>query len=188
MVVGGGISGIQAALDLGTAGFRVYLVDSAPTIGGHMAQLDKTFPTNDCSMCIESPKFVECNRHPNIKLMTYAEVDSVQGEAGNFTVTLFKKPRYIVESRCTGCTVCVEYCPAVYPDRFNQELSTNKAIHIYFAQAIPLKPYIDKSCLYLESRSCRICQSVCKTNAIDFSQTGEKVDVNVGGRHTGAGL
>jgi heterodisulfide reductase subunit A-like polyferredoxin len=130
MVVGGGISEIQAALDHGAAGFRVYLVDSAPTIGGHMAQFDKTFPTNDCSMCIESPKFVECNRHPNIKLMTYAEVDSVQGEAENFTVTLYKKPKYIMESRCTGCTVCVEYCPAVYPDQFNQELSTNKAIHV----------------------------------------------------------
>ncbi|WP_319522302.1 CoB--CoM heterodisulfide reductase iron-sulfur subunit A family protein [uncultured Desulfosarcina sp.] len=180
MVVGGGISGIQAALDLGTAGFRVILVDTAPTIGGHMAQLDKTFPTNDCSMCIESPKFVECNRHPNIEIMTYAEVVKVDGEAGDFTVTLMKKPRYIVESRCTGCTVCAEYCPATYPDPFNQEISANKAIHIYFAQAIPLKPYIDQSCLYLKNRSCRICESVCKTDAIDFSQTATTVTVNVG--------
>ena len=180
MVVGGGISGIQAALDLGTAGFKVYLVDKAPTIGGHMAQLDKTFPSNDCSMCIESPKFVECNRHPNIEIMTYTEVEGVQGQAGRFQVSLHRKPRYIVESKCTGCTVCMEYCPVVYPDQFNQEISDNKAIHIYFAQAIPLKPYIDQSCLYLKEKKCQICTSVCKTNAIDFTQTGEKVEVEVG--------
>jgi heterodisulfide reductase subunit A len=180
MVVGGGISGIQAALDLGTAGFKVYLVDRAPTIGGHMAQLDKTFPTNDCSMCIESPKFVECNRHPNIEIMTYTEVDRIEGEAGDFKVTLVKKPRYVNESQCTGCTVCVEYCPMIYPDPFNQGLSSNKAIHIYFAQAIPLKPYIDESCLYLKDGKCGICQAVCKTNAIDFTQTPKKVAVKVG--------
>ena len=180
MVVGGGISGIQAALDLGTAGFKVYLVDTAPTIGGHMAQLDKTFPSNDCSMCIESPKFVECSRHPNIELVTYAEVESVKGKAGDFEVTLFKKPRYIVESRCTGCTVCVEYCPVEYPDQFNQGISGSKAIHIYFAQAIPLKPFIDQSCLYLKERKCQICKSVCKTDAIDFDQTGETEKIKVG--------
>jgi heterodisulfide reductase subunit A len=180
MIAGGGISGIQAALDLGTAGFKVFLVDTAPTIGGHMAQLDKTFPTNDCSMCIESPKFVECNRHPNVEIMTHTDVVRVDGESEDFTVTLSKKPRYIVESRCTGCTVCVEYCPATYPDPFNQEISANKAIHIYFAQAIPLKPYIDKSCLYLKDRTCRICESVCRTNAIDFSQTATEVKINVG--------
>ena len=180
MIVGGGISGIQAALDLGTAGFKVYLVDKSPTIGGHMAQLDKTFPTNDCSMCIESPKFVECNRHPNIEIMSYTEVQNVEGVAGDFTVTVVKKPRYVNESKCTGCTVCVEYCPVVYPDQFNQGISDNKAVHIYFAQAIPLKPYIDDSCLYLKEGKCKICQAVCKTNAIDFTQTGEKVEVKVG--------
>jgi heterodisulfide reductase subunit A len=180
MVVGGGISGIQASLDLATAGFRVYLVEKSPTIGGHMAQLDKTFPTNDCSMCIESPKFVECNRHPNIEIMTYTEVDSIEGEAGDFTVTLVKKPRYVIESKCTGCTTCVEYCPVKYPDLFNQEISSNKAIHIYFSQAIPLVTYIDDSCLYLKEKKCTICQGVCKTNAIDFSQKPEKVEVKVG--------
>jgi heterodisulfide reductase subunit A len=180
MIVGGGISGIQAALDLGTAGFKVYLVDKAPTIGGHMAQLDKTFPSNDCSMCIESPKFVECSRHPNIEIMTYTEVQGVQGEAGNFTVTLLEKPRYIDQDKCTGCTVCVEYCPMEYPDQFNQRISNNKAIHIYFAQAIPLKPYIDESCLFLDGRKCAICQSVCKTDAIDFNQRGKKTEVKVG--------
>jgi heterodisulfide reductase subunit A len=180
MVVGGGISGIQAALDLATAGFKVYLVEKSPTIGGKMAQLDKTFPTNDCSMCIESPKFVECNRHPNIEIMTYTEVDSVEGEAGDFKVTLIKKPRYVIESKCTGCTTCVEYCPVKYPDQFNQDISLNKAVHIYFAQAIPLVTYIDESCLYLKDKKCTICAGVCKNYAIDFNQTAEKVEVKVG--------
>ncbi|MCL5057507.1 MAG: CoB--CoM heterodisulfide reductase iron-sulfur subunit A family protein [Actinobacteria bacterium] len=180
MVVGGGISGIQAALDLATAGFKVYLVEKAPSIGGHMAQLDKTFPTNDCSMCIESPKFTECNRHPNIEIMTYTEVDSIEGETGDFKVTLIKKPRYIDESKCTGCTVCVEYCPVKYPDKFNQEISDNKAIHIYFSQATPLVTYIDESCRYLKDKTCTICQGVCKTDAIDFNQKAEKVEVKVG--------
>ena len=180
MVVGGGISGIQAALDLATAGFKVYLVDKAPTIGGHMAQLDKTFPTNDCSMCIESPKFTECNRHPNIEIMTYTEVDHVEGAAGDYKVTLTKKPRYVDESKCTGCTTCVEYCPVSYPDRYNQEISDNKAIHIYFSQATPLVTYIDESCRYLKNKTCTVCEGVCKNNAIDFTQTAEKVEVQVG--------
>jgi heterodisulfide reductase subunit A2 len=180
MIVGGGISGIQAALDLGTAGFKVYFVEKSPTVGGKMAHLDKTFPTNDCSMCIESPKFVECNRHPNIEIMSYTEVAAVEGGPGNFKVTLLKKPRYVDETKCTGCTVCVEYCPVKFPDKFNQDISKNKAIHIYFAQAIPLKPYIDESCLYLKDKKCRICESVCKNNAIDFTQTPEKMEIKVG--------
>ncbi|MCL6611330.1 MAG: CoB--CoM heterodisulfide reductase iron-sulfur subunit A family protein [Peptococcaceae bacterium] len=180
MVVGGGISGIQAALDLANAGFKVYLVEKAPAIGGHMAQLDKTFPTNDCSMCIESPKLVECSRHPNIEIMTYTEVDRVEGEAGDFTVTLVKKPRYVDESKCTGCTLCVEYCPVECPDQYNQEISKNKAIHIYFSQAIPLVTYIDESCRYLKGRTCTVCQGICKNGAIDFNQTTEKVEIKVG--------
>jgi len=180
MIVGGGISGIQAALDLGTAGFKVYFIEKSPTVGGKMAHLDKTFPTNDCSMCIESPKFVECKRHPNIEMITYAEVESVKGEAGNFTVTVVKKPRYVDESKCTGCTVCVEYCPAKYPDQFNQGISDNKAIHIYFAQAIPLVTYIDESCLYLKEGKCRMCEAICKTKAIDFNQTPEYIQIKVG--------
>jgi len=180
MVVGGGISGIQASLDLATAGFRVYLVEKSPTIGGKMAQLDKTFPTNDCSMCIESPKFIECDRHPNIEILTYTEVDSVEGEAGDFTITLTKKPRYVIEDKCTGCTVCVEYCPVQVPDPFNQDLSSNKAIHIYFSQAVPLVTYIDENCLYLKDKKCTICQGVCQNDAIDLHQEPEKVVVKVG--------
>jgi len=180
MVVGGGISGIQAALDLATAGFKVYLVEKSPTIGGKMAQLDKTFPTNDCSMCIESPKFIECDRHPNIEILTYTEVNSVEGVARDFTVTLIKKPRYIIEDKCTGCTVCVEYCPVMVPDPFNQNLSSNKAIHIYFSQAVPLVTYIDENCLFLEDKKCTICQGVCQNEAIDLHQKAEKVEINVG--------
>jgi len=180
MVIGGGISGIQCALDLATAGYRVYLVEKAPTIGGKMAQLDKTFPTNDCSMCIESPKFIECDRHPNIEILTYTELEHVEGEAGDFTVTLTKKPRYVIEERCTGCTTCVEYCPVQVPDPFNQELSDNKAIHIYFSQAVPLVPYIDERCLFLQDGKCSICTGVCKNDAIDLHQKPEKLRVNVG--------
>ena len=180
MVVGGGISGIQAALDLAGAGFKVYLVEKTPTIGGKMAQLDKTFPTNDCSMCIESPKFIECDRQPNIEILTYTEVASVEGQAGDFTVTLTKKPRYVAEDKCTGCTTCVEYCPVKIPDPFNQNLSLNKAVHIYFSQAVPLVSYIDESCLYLKDKTCAICQSVCENDAIDFNQTATRMEVKVG--------
>jgi heterodisulfide reductase subunit A len=180
MVVGGGISGIQAALDLATSGYKVFLVERSPTIGGKMAKLDKTFPTNDCSMCIESPKFIECDRHPNIEILTYTEVDSVEGEAGNFKVTLTKKPRYIREDKCRGCTTCVEYCPVHVPDPFNQDLSGNKAVHIYFSQAIPLVPYIDDECLYLRDKKCSICVGVCKNEAIDLNQKPEKLEIKVG--------
>ena len=180
MVVGGGISGIQAALDLATSGYKVFLVERDPTIGGKMAQLDKTFPTNDCSMCIESPKFIECDRHPNIEILTYTEVDSVEGEAGDFEVALTRKARYVNEDLCTGCTVCAEYCPIPIPDPFNQELSDNKAIHIYFSQAVPLVPYIDGRCRFLEDQKCTICESVCKNKAIDLHQKPQKRVVRVG--------
>jgi heterodisulfide reductase subunit A len=180
MVVGGGISGIQAALDLATSGYKVYLVERDPTIGGKMAQLDKTFPTNDCSMCIESPKFIECDRHPNIEILTYTEVEKVEGEAGDFEVTLVRKPRRVNEDVCTGCTTCSEYCPIHVPDAFNQELSDNKAIHIYFSQAVPLVPYIDDRCRFLEDEKCTICESVCKNKAIDLRQKARKQVVKVG--------
>ena len=150
MVVGGGISGIQAALDLATSGYKVYLVEKDPTIGGKMAQLDKTFPTNDCSMCIESPKFIECDRHPNIEILTYTEVDTVEGEAGDFEVTLTSEAPVRQRGPLHGLHVCAEYCPINIPDPFNQELSDNKAVHIYFSQAVPLVPYIDDECRYLE--------------------------------------
>ncbi len=181
LVVGAGISGIQAALDLANSGFKVYLVDKSPAIGGKMAQLDKTFPTNDCSMCIESPKFIECNRHPNIQIMTYTEVDRVRGEEGDFRVTLVKKPRYIRNEKCRGCTTCTEYCPVKIPNEYNQNLSTSKASHIYFSQAVPLVPYIDaEHCLFLKDQKCTICMGVCKNNAIDLYQREEIIEIEVG--------
>jgi len=131
-------------------------------------------------MCIESPKFIECDRHPNIEILTYTEVNSVEGETGDFKVTLIKKPRYIIEEKCTGCTVCVEYCPVLVPDPYNQNLSSNKAIHIYFSQAVPLVTYIDENCLYLKDKKCTICQGVCQNDAIDLHQEAEKVDLKVG--------
>jgi heterodisulfide reductase subunit A len=181
MVVGGGISGIQAALDLADTGFKVYLVDKSPAIGGKMSQLDKTFPTNDCSMCIESPKFIECDRHPNIEILSYTEVDRVEGEAGDFKVTLIKKPRYVKEDKCTGCSTCVEYCPVKVPDPYNQDLSTNKAIHIYFSQAVPLITYVDpETCHYFDEEKCNICVGACQKDAIDLNQKAERLEVEVG--------
>jgi heterodisulfide reductase subunit A len=181
LIVGAGISGIQAALDLANTGFKVYLIDKSPAIGGKMAQLDKTFPTNDCSMCIESPKFIECNRHPNIKILTYTEVDSVRGEEGDFQITLIKKPRYIRNEKCRGCTTCTEYCPVKIPNEYNQNLSTSKASHIYFSQAVPLVPYIDaEHCLFLKDQKCTICMGVCKNDAIDLYQKEERMEIEVG--------
>jgi heterodisulfide reductase subunit A2 len=181
LVVGGGISGIQAALDLAGTGFKVYLVDKSPAIGGKMSQLDKTFPTNDCSMCIESPKFIECSRHPNIEILTNTEIMRVEGKAGDFRVTLNKKPRYVDEDRCTGCTTCVEYCPVQVPDKYNQNMSLTKAVHIHFSQAVPLFTYIDPdTCLFLQDEKCNICVGVCQHHAIDLHQKSEKLEIEVG--------
>mgnify|MGYP002347766302 FL=1 len=113
-------------------------------------------------------------------MLTYTEVKDVEGEAGDFKVTLVRKPRYIREDKCTGCTICVEYCPVQYPDQYNQEISMNKAVHVYFAQAIPLITYIDDSCLYLKDKKCRICERVCKNDAIDFNQEPIKKEIQVG--------
>ena len=181
LVVGGGISGIQSALDLADTGFRVYLVDKSPAIGGKMSQLDKTFPSNDCSMCIESPKFIECSRHPNIEILPLTEVIRVEGEVGSFKVTLNRKPRYVIADRCTGCTSCVEYCPAQVPDPYNENLSLAKAVHIHFSQAVPLITYIDpETCLYHKDEKCNICVGVCQHKAIDLHQKPEKRELEVG--------
>ncbi|KYK36859.1 MAG: FAD-dependent oxidoreductase [Theionarchaea archaeon] len=143
LVIGGGIAGIQTALEIADKGFKVYLVDRSPSIGGRMAQLDKTFPTLDCSACILTPKMVDVARHPNVELLTYSEVVNVDGYIGNFTVTVKKKPRYVIDV-CTGCGECATVCPVEFPNEFDLGLSTRKAIYVPFPQAVPLKYTIDK--------------------------------------------
>src|SRR5208337_5050435 len=144
MVVGGGIAGTQAALDLAESGFFVYVVESSSTIGGAMAQLDKIFPTNDCSMCILSPKLVECGRHPNIRLLTMSEVQQVTGEPGNFTVKLLQKPRYIDISKCTGCGECAQVCPVERKNEYNEGLDVRRAAFRKYPQAVPGAFVIEK--------------------------------------------
>ena len=181
MVIGAGISGIQASLDLASSGFKVYLVDEAAAIGGRMAQLDKTFPTNDCSMCILSPKLIECDRNPNIEIITNARVDRVEGEAGDFKVIVIKRPRYVDEEKCVGCGACARYCPVEVFDAFNEGLSAIKCIHIPFPQAIPAKSIIDPDeCLFLTRRQCKICVPVCKNKAIDLHQKEQELEIEVG--------
>jgi len=176
LVVGGGIAGIQASLDLADAGFRVYLLDESPSIGGTMAQLDKTFPTNDCSMCILAPKLVGAGRHPNIELITNARLEEIEGEAGNFKVKILKRPRYVDENKCNGCGVCTQHCPVEVPNEFDERLGTRKAIYVPFPQAVPLKYAIDEeNCL-----KCELCANVCKAKAVDFNQKPEVIDLNVG--------
>jgi len=180
LIVGGGIAGIQASLDLANRGTKVYLVEKTPSIGGRMAQLDKTFPTLDCSICILAPKMIECFRHPNINLLTYSEVGQVKGEAGDFTVKLLKKPRYVDASKCTGCGTCMEKCPVKIPNEFDMGLGNRKAIYMPFKQAVPLVATIDKEhCLYFQKGICRVCEKVCPSKAVKFDQTPEESTVNV---------
>jgi heterodisulfide reductase subunit A len=137
LIIGGGIAGIQASLDLANRGFQVYLVEKSPSIGGRMAQLDKTFPTMDCSMCILAPKMIECGHHPNVKLLTYSEVKEVKGSVSNFKVKVLKKPRFVDESKCTGCGICSEKCPIKVPNEFDMNLGMRKTIYMPFLQAVP---------------------------------------------------
>ncbi len=181
LVIGGGISGIQASIDLANMGLQVYLVEQSPSIGGRMAQLDKTFPTNDCSMCILAPKMIECAGHENIHLLTYSELAGVDGEAGDFRVTVRKKPRYVDVSKCTGCGECAEKCPRRVPDEFNAGLGKRKAIYLPFPQAVPRKMTIDaEACLFMSKGRCRVCQETCQAGAIDFEQQEEVVELAVG--------
>ena len=181
MVVGAGIAGVQAALDLASLGFKVYLVERGPAIGGKMAQLDKTFPTNDCSMCILSPKLIECERNANIEIITLAEVKEIEGNPGQFKVTVLKKPRYVDEELCTNCGQCSRYCPLVVPDLYNEGMSPVRNLHIHFPQAIPAVPYLDPAkCLFMAQGVCHICTSACQRKAIDFSQKEESMELDVG--------
>ena len=181
LVVGGGIAGIQASLDLAESGFYTYLVELSPAIGGVMAQLDKTFPTNDCSLCILSPKLVECGRHRNIEIITNARMSNIEGEPGDFNVSIVQKPRYVNEDRCVGCGVCAEKCPVKVPDGFNEGLSERKAIYVKYPQAVPLVYMIDaEHCLYFTKGKCRLCERFCESKAIDYEQKEKLITINVG--------
>jgi heterodisulfide reductase subunit A len=181
MVVGAGISGIQAALEVANSGFKVYLIEKGPAIGGKMSQLDKTFPTNDCSMCILSPKFIECSTNPNISIITGAQIDRIEGKSGNFQVTLLQEPRYIDEEKCTGCGTCSEYCPVNILDVYNENLGTLKCIHVSFPQAVPSVSIVDPSqCLFFLREECQICVPTCSNKAIDFHQQETRLKIDVG--------
>ena len=171
MVIGGGIAGIQAALELANTGKKVYLVEKNSTIGGHMAQFDKTFPTLDCSACILTPKMDSVLQHKNINLMTYCEVSEVKGYVGNFDITVRQKARYVDHSKCNACLACTEKCPGKGVSEWDEGLVKRKAIYIPFPQAVPQKPVIDReSCTYFIKGKCKLCQKVCEQKAIDYEQ------------------
>jgi heterodisulfide reductase subunit A len=176
LVVGGGIAGMQASLDLAESGFKVYLVDASPSIGGAMAQLDKTFPTNDCAMCIMSPKLVQSGRHLNIDVITNAEVEEITGEVGSFEATIRKKARYIDIEKCTGCGVCAQECPIDAINPFNKGLSQQRAVFIRYPQAVPLAYSIDReTCI-----GCGLCENLCLADAVKYDDKDESEVLKVG--------
>jgi heterodisulfide reductase subunit A len=182
LVIGGGISGIQSALDLAAAGYKVILVERSPSIGGHMSQLSETFPTLDCSQCILTPKMVEVSKHPNIKLMTYSEVQEVTGYVGNFKVKILKKPTYVDPAKCNLCDECTKVCPIVVPNEFDVGLTGRRAIYIPFPQAIPASYTLDdKNCPDpFTTIACGKCVDVCKVKAINFDMKPEIIEEEVG--------
>ncbi len=182
LVVGGGIAGIQAALDIANAGYETILVERGPSIGGHMAQLSETFPTLDCSQCIMTPKMVEVAQHPRVKLMTYSEIDDVSGYVGNFKVKIRKKAAYLDRDICNGCGLCMEKCPAKTTSEFDEGLAQRKAIYTPFPQAVPNKPVLDRDhCTYfLNDGKCGICKKICPVQCIDYEQEDEIVEDEVG--------
>jgi heterodisulfide reductase subunit A len=183
LVIGGGIAGIQAALDIANSGHKVIMVEKSPSIGGHMSQLSETFPTLDCSQCILTPRMVEVAQHPNITLYTYAELESLDGFIGNFKATIKLKAKSVDHNVCNGCGECSAKCPIKkIPDEFNAGLGTRTAIYVPFPQAVPNKPVIDRdNCTYFRKNGkCGLCETICPTKAIDFSQKDEFITVDVG--------
>jgi heterodisulfide reductase subunit A2 len=182
LVIGGGIAGIQASLDIANTGHKVILVEKEPSIGGHMSQLSETFPTLDCSQCILTPRMVEVAQHPNITLYTYAEIESLEGFIGNFKAKIRRKSKSLDEKLCTGCGLCTTKCPTKkIPSEFNEGLGMRPAIYVPFPQAVPNKPVIDRlHCTYYLKGKCRICEKVCPTQAIRFDQEDTIVEVEVG--------
>src|SRR3989337_3648895 len=180
LVIGGGVAGIQAALDVADTGYKVHLVEKNPSIGGRMAQIDKTFPTMDCSICILAPKMSDVGRHPNVELLANSEVVDIGGYIGNFKVKVKKKPRY-VSKQCKACGDCVKVCPVEVPNEFEEGLTYRKAIYVPFAQAVPAVYLIDeKSCIGLGDNTCAKCKEVCGPDAIDFTAKEEIVELDVG--------
>ena len=189
LVIGGGVAGIQAALDLADAGHQVYLVEKQPSIGGIMAQLDKTFPTMDCSICVLGPKMMDVGRHPRIKLMTHSEVEKISGYVGNFKALVRKKARYVDETECNSCGKCAEVCPVVMPDPFQQGFSSCKAAYIPFPQAIPSSYIIDmEKCLGNNPITCGKCLDVCEKDCIDLNMQDQLVEISVGVIITATGM
>ena len=182
LVIGGGIAGIQTALDIADAGFEVDIVEKNATIGGKMAQIDKTFPTLDCAACILTPKMVDVAQHEKINIYAYSEVDAVKGFVGNFNVTIRKKARYVKEDVCTGCGLCTEKCPQKkVPNEFNLGMDNRRAIYIPFAQAVPKVATIDANyCTMLKTGKCGVCSKVCTAGAIDYKQKDELVEREYG--------
>ena len=182
LVIGGGIAGIQTALDIAEAGYEVDIVEKTPSIGGRMSQLDKTFPTLDCSACILTPKMVEASAHDKINIYTYSEVDQVSGFVGDFTVDIRKKARSIDMDKCTGCGVCSEKCPSKkISSEFNRGLGKRSAVYTPFAQAIPNVPVIDReNCIKFKTGKCGICEKVCQAGAVDYTQEDEIITEKYG--------
>ena len=182
LVIGGGIAGMQTALDIADAGFEVDIVETKPTIGGKMTQIDKTFPTLDCAACILTPKMVDCAQNEKINIFSYSEVAAVKGFVGNFNVTIKKKARFVDETKCTGCGICTEKCPQKkVPNEFNLGMNNRSAIYIPFAQAVPKVATIDpNACMMLKTGKCGICSKVCGAGAIDYKQQDEFIERQYG--------
>jgi heterodisulfide reductase subunit A len=181
LVIGGGVAGIQAALDIADAGYQVTLVERTPSIGGRMAQYDKTFPTLDCAACILTPKMVDCASNPNIRIMTYSEVENVSGFVGNFDVTIRRRARSIDMVKCTGCGVCYEKCPVKLPSEFDEGLGQRRAIYVPFPQAVPNVPVIDREkCRKFTDDKCGACQKLCPADAVDYTQEDELITERFG--------
>jgi len=182
LVIGGGIAGIQASLDIANAGHKVILIEKDPSIGGHMSQLSETFPTLDCSQCILTPRMVEVAQHPNITLYTYAELDSLEGFIGNFTAKIRLKAKSVDHKKCTGCGACLQKCPQKrIPSEFNAGLGNRTAIYVPFPQAVPNKPVIDREhCNYYKRGKCKICEATCPTGAIEWDKEDEILTEQVG--------
>jgi heterodisulfide reductase subunit A len=181
LVVGGGIAGMQAALEIANSNHIVYIIEREPSIGGHMAQFDKTFPTLDCAACILTPKMTEVARHPFIRILTYSEVIGISGYVGNFKVKIRRKPRYVDEGKCIGCLICQEKCPWTALSEFDAGTRKRKAIYTPFAQAVPNIPVIDtEHCAYFLKGKCRACEKFCEAGAINFELSELVFELDVG--------